>query len=108
MELTIGERFMLLNMLPVQGDIATIKIVRNLREELSFSEKEHQEYKIQSTPDGSRRALFTWDPSKSSAAKDVEIVGVGRKLIIDALQRMETEKSLTESHVSLWDKFMNS
>jgi len=108
MELTIAERFVLLNMLPQQGDITTVKIVRRLREALSFSEQEHVDYEIHTEPDGNGRAFFRWNPSKSGAVKDVEIVGVGRKLVVEALQRMEQEKSLTESHVTLWDKFMNT
>lgn len=108
MELTIAERFVLLNMLPQQGDITTVKIVRQLREALSFSEQEHVDYEIHTEPDGNGRAIFRWNPSKSGAVKDVEIVGVGRKLVVEALQRMEQEKSLTESHVTLWDKFMST
>jgi len=77
MELTIAERFVLLNMLPQQGDITTVKIVRRLREALSFSEQEHVDYEIHTEPDGNGRAFFRWNPSKSGAVKDVEIVGVG-------------------------------
>lgn len=40
MKLTILERTKLLDVLPPQGDILTIKILRKLRETLSFSEEE--------------------------------------------------------------------
>jgi len=40
MELTILERIKLLEVLPPQGDLLTLKILRKLRETLSFSEEE--------------------------------------------------------------------
>jgi hypothetical protein len=40
MELTILERVKLLELLPPQGDLLTLKILRKLRESLSFSEAE--------------------------------------------------------------------
>lgn len=43
-KLTIAERLQLLNVLPPQGDIITIKIIRKLRETLSPNEQEHEEY----------------------------------------------------------------
>ena len=43
-KLTMGERFVLLNNLPQQGDLVTFKILRKLRETLSPSEAEIKEY----------------------------------------------------------------
>ena len=43
-QLTMGERFVLLNNLPIQGDLVTFKILRKLRETLSPSEKEIKDY----------------------------------------------------------------
>jgi len=43
-QLTMGERFVLLNNLPAQGDLVTFKILRKLRETLSPSEKEIKDY----------------------------------------------------------------
>jgi hypothetical protein len=43
-KLTMGERFVLLNNLPVEGDLVTFKILRKLRETLAPSETEIKEY----------------------------------------------------------------
>jgi len=43
-KLTMAERFVLLNNLPLQGDLVTFKILRKLRETLSPSEAEIKEY----------------------------------------------------------------
>ena len=43
-KLTMGERFVLLNNLPREGDLVTFKILRKLRDTLSPSETEIEEY----------------------------------------------------------------
>jgi len=45
-KLTMGERFVLLNNLPKEGDLVTFKILRKLRETLSPSEAEIKEYEF--------------------------------------------------------------
>ena len=66
MDLTVRERLLLLQILPRQGDLTTIKIVRRLREELSFDEDEHRQLNFQQT-DGQ----LTWN--RVSIVKDVVI-----------------------------------
>lgn len=46
--LNMAERFVLLNNLPLQGDLVTFKILRKLRETLSPSEKEIKDYQFKS------------------------------------------------------------
>ncbi|GAG99474.1 unnamed protein product, partial [marine sediment metagenome] len=46
MRLSMRDRFVLLNVLPAEGDIATIKIVHRLRQDLAPTEKEFKDYKI--------------------------------------------------------------
>ena len=41
--LSVKGRLMLLGILPAEGDLTTIRIVRELREGLSFSETEHKQ-----------------------------------------------------------------
>lgn len=43
-KLTMGERFVLLNNLPQEGDLVTFKILRKLRETLAPSEQEIKDY----------------------------------------------------------------
>ena len=46
MKLSVGDRLILLGVIPQQGDFTTLKIVRNMRDELSFSEEEHKKLKF--------------------------------------------------------------
>ena len=48
-KLTMAERFVLLNNIPVEGDLVTFKILRKLRETLSPSEAEIKEYGFKSS-----------------------------------------------------------
>ena len=57
MELTVWERFKLLQILPERGDYLTLKIVRKMRESLSFSEEEMETYQFKQ--DGER---MMWNP----------------------------------------------
>jgi len=51
MKLGVGDRLILLSILPREGDITTLKIVRELRENLSFDEAEHKELQLTSEGD---------------------------------------------------------
>ena len=41
MELSVADRLILINVLPAQGSITTLQIVRDLVEQVSFTEDEH-------------------------------------------------------------------
>lgn len=45
-KLTLADRFAILSILPIEGNFATLKIVRKLRELLSLTEGEIKEYNV--------------------------------------------------------------
>ena len=45
-KLTLSDRFALLSILPAEGNFATLKIVRKVREQLSLTEAEIKEYGV--------------------------------------------------------------
>ncbi len=55
MKLTVLERLLLLNLLPEAGNLTTIRIVRELRESLSFTEDEHEVLRFETLPGGNVR-----------------------------------------------------
>ena len=99
MTLTIKERFLLLLILPREGNMATLRIVQNLRAALSFSEEDWVALKIVQNDDG-----FTWD---ENIPQDTEVeLGPRAQIVIqDTLNEMDKAKKLTDSYFSLWDKF---
>jgi len=100
MELQIGERLGLLDILPREGDYTTLKIIRELRESLSFSEEEIKTYKFRT--EGTR---FLWDNDKGEV-KDVPLGEVVTDIIKKALKKLNDEKKLQDGHFSLYEKFV--
>jgi hypothetical protein len=100
MILSVYDRLILLNVLPAEGDLTTIKIVRRLREALSFDEAEHEALGL--TVD--ERGVAHWR-TDADAGKDIDIGGKATAIIHDILDRLNHDKKLTEAHISLCEKF---
>jgi len=128
MKLEVHERIILQSILPQEGDYITLKLVRKLRETLSFNEKEITdiEFKyhwrcpkcekvevaaetlkctdcdIYMKPAGS----VSWDESKAS--KFIKDVHMGDKMLAlceTTLKKLSDDGKLTEQHISLYEKF---
>jgi len=100
MLLKVLDRITLLGLLPEKGDFTTLKIVRQLREDLSFSEIEHELLSLQQT-DG----RLTWNP-QADEGKEVEIGAKASVLIEDQLKKLDKEKQLTSQHMSVYEMFV--
>ena len=100
MKLDVRERLTLLDILPREGDFTTIKIVRELREQLSFSAEEHESYAFKHTEDGQ----LTWAVD-AEQDRDFIFPTMARRIIEDALQKADKGKKLTVDHVSTYEKF---
>jgi len=98
MELSVADRLALLNILPQEGDITTLKIVRKLREELSFSEEEHGILQFQN--DGQ---MIRWNPLED---KDVEVGEKATDIISDALKELNKQKKISVDWVELYERFV--
>ena len=132
MELTTMERTKLIGLLPPQGDILTLKIVRKLRETLSFSEEElklmevkyefvcHQggctnkgywpvaprcaEHDKLMVPTGQLTLNLT--PELQAKTKEIHMGPEAIKIASEALKRANEAKQLTDAHISLYEKFL--
>ena len=101
MELSVFDRVMLLNILPESGDILTLRIVRKLREELSFTEAELAEFELTHN-DG----YVQWNKEKVRS-KNVEFGAKAKKMVRDALTEKSKNKQLTEQYVEIFDRFVD-
>src|SRR5512147_1441627 len=97
MELTVFERILLNSILPKEGDFTTIRIVRKLREDLSFSEEEHEVLKFEQKETG-----LTWSPEGNSL-KEVAIGSKAKEICAKALEAVSEQKKLTEDFLHLCD-----
>jgi hypothetical protein len=98
MDLTVAERLALLNLLPGEGDIVTLRVMRELREALSFDEAEIARLGIEAN-----EGRITWTDDGST--KDVEVGPKATRLVTDTLDKLNTDRKLTEQHLTLCDKF---
>lgn len=100
MELSVYDRLILLNILPKEGDITTLKLIRTLREELSFSEQEHAKLQFRNE----NNQMF-WQ-KEGETTKDVHIGEKATDVIVATLKRLNAERRLQEAHIDLYDRFV--
>ena len=101
MNLGVFDRLILLNILPKEGDFTTLKIIRKMREDLSFSEEEYKALELKTGDKGQ----VLW---KQEADKPNEI-NIGEKatdIIVEVLKKLNDGKKLTDQHDSLYEKFV--
>ena len=98
MLLTVKHRFVLLGTLAnVQGNLAELRILRELREGLSFGEEEHKALKVRE--EGGR---ILWNEGES---KEVEIGEVARRIIVKRLKELNAQGLLSDDHLDVIDNF---
>ncbi len=97
MKLSVGDRLILLNVLPQQGDIVTLRIVRDLQSALSFSEKEHKQLKF--TQEGQR---VNWT---GEASKAIPIGPKAHIIIQTELEKQSSEGTLPMQAITLYERF---
>jgi hypothetical protein len=100
-KLTVGERFAILGVLPESGDFLTLKVMRLLRESLSFDEEEMAHYGFEERDD-----RLYWDDDKAEETRDFEFGDRQNELIVTALKKLDSSKQLTDEHFSIFEKFV--
>lgn len=105
MNLSVKERLLLLNTLPKEGDFITLKIVRKLTNDLSFSENEIKEYKFSPFKDKNEKDLIGWD-QEVEQNKEIEIGEKATDIIVDGLKELDKNKKLTNDYFELYSKFI--
>ena len=96
------DRFVLLNVLPPEGDVTTIKIVHRLRQDLAPTEQEFKDYKIVQ-----KEGQVMWDDrvEQKKGAQEKKIGPKAYIMIEEAFEKLNKEKKLTEGHLDTFLKF---
>lgn len=102
MKLDVRERLVLLSVLPQEGNFITLKVLRKLKEVLSFSEEEIKQYNFVQNED-----KVTWD-DKAEQSKEIEIGEKAIDIIKEALKKLDEQKKLRDEHFSIYEKFMGN
>lgn len=97
MKLTVLERLLLLQIMPNEGNLTTLRIVRDMARDLSFSEEEHAALNIQQENDA-----VTWN--LGTPDKDVKLGPKAQELIRESLARLDEQGKLRLAMLDLCDK----
>ncbi len=99
-ELTVGERVMLGTMLaPIAADVVTLRIVRKLQEELSFSDEETEALEFER-----KDSRVTWNTNVPQT-KEFDFQPGALRVIHEQLKKANASKTLTLQQLDLYDKF---
>ena len=104
--LNAPERLNLLAILPQQGNLSTLRIVRDLREKLSLTEEEHKEFGIVTTQhEGS--VTFNWKNGDAALTpREFQFQPKALSIIIEVLRHLDAQKQLRTEHISLFEAFV--
>ena len=105
MKLTILDRITITGILPKKSDFVTLRIVKELKKRLSFTEEERKEYGLQTIlkPDRTGSSIV-WNTKGREAKFDIKIVKLEREMIIEQLDMLNVAKTANNSHLALYDK----
>jgi len=98
-KLTVIERLLSLTLLPKEGSYTDLKLVREARENLSFTEEEHKMLNFRE-----ENGSTMWDNTVDT--KEIKLGLVAERKIQDALKKMDDEGKLTEQFMGLYEKFI--
>ena len=99
MRLSVNDRIILLGIIPQQGDFTTLKIIRDMREELSFSEEDHKILKFRQ-----EETMVYWEEGLED--KEINFGEKATDIIVDAFKKLNDQKKLRIEHMELYEKFV--
>lgn len=99
MKLSVLERILVLNALPAEDDIITMRTLRGLKKDLGFTEDELVKLEFK-TEDGKTH----WN--KTVGEREFTLHPKAGELISNALKKLSDTKKLTENHIDLYEKFV--
>ena len=99
MKFSIGDRLVLLSILPQHGDLTTIKIIGKMKDDLSFSEEEHKTLKFRNEGE----QIF-WDTGIPD--KEINFGEKATDIIVESFKELDKQKRLRVEHIPLYEKFV--
>jgi len=110
-KLNIMERFLVLNILPKENNIITLRTIKTLQDTILPSEEELDDIEMKViTQDKNGNPLpqpqNQWNRAKGEIEKEFEIGERAQDIVCDALRKLDKDKKLNLEHMSIWDKFM--
>ena len=99
MKFSVTERIVLSNLLPAEGNFKTLKLLRVLKEDLSFTEEENKQLEFKQEGD-----VLRW--KEPSHGREIVIGDTMNEIIVGALKELDSSNKLTDQQFSLYEKFV--
>jgi|ETNvirnome_2_300_1030623.scaffolds.fasta_scaffold00681_14 hypothetical protein len=114
MKVTLGviQRAVVANILPKEGNITNMRLLREFREMLSFTEEENKLYQPRYEVDGkSKQQMFIYRTVDDEGQlvpqeKEFEVGDVVAKLIEGELKELDKAGKLKDEHIDLYNTFV--
>lgn len=103
-ELNVPERLVLMQIAPKENDFATLKVVRDFLNKVSFTEEELKEYGLVVQSEGTHSST-NWN-SKGNEPKELEFGERMTDMIVASLKGLNEKKKLEQKHFTLYEKFV--
>ena len=100
MLLSVRDRVIILNILPAQGSIATLRIIRQLQDDCGFSEEENEKFKFVQV-----EGRVGWDNDES---KEIPIGPVAAGVIKTQLETLSENSALPIDYLDLYERFADA
>lgn len=100
MKLRVAERLMLLNLLPQEGDITTLRVVRDAQSVIGLSEEELKALELKQ-----EEGRVIWK-AEVDVEKEIPIGPRATSIIVEKLVALNADKKLTLQQASLYEKFV--
>ena len=107
-ELTVPERFKVLDFVPTKSDMLTMLIASELQELFTFTESELTsiDFTVRQGSDG--KSTYSWSPDKAKELTRVFKLSEGQlKVLKDRIKQLANEKEITLENVKIAKKIEN-
>lgn len=101
MLLSVTDRLLLLGLLPQQGNITMLRVIREARQSLELSADEIVAWEVSQVGDAVR-----WNQQKAADA-EIPLSAAALGIARTAIRQFDTEGKLTTAHIPLWEKLVD-
>ena len=108
MRLTVAERMALLDMLPVQGNIVTLRLLTELKLKVALSEEELTKYEVKQVKEKDGRVFIQWAPEFDKLRVDIPISDHEKGVVIRTIMQLDSQSQLTVHSLPLYDYFVDN
>jgi hypothetical protein len=98
--LNVADRLIIINTLPAETNYLTLKIIRDIKDNLGITEEEFTEFGL-----GQTETSVTWN-AKGIEPKPFTLGKEANKIIISALKDLDLKGKLTEQHIHVYELFV--